>query len=179
MTTAPAGVTPPSDVGGNSWTSGGVTIDMLLVMRPVVSRVPIDGKSSEHPASHLVVIFSPSESTSLMWSSEAEEIESMPFFKTYTPPPTAPARQATCAISASPPHLGKTAPKPGPKTPMLRRWRAINGNAEPVHVLFAALGSRVKDSRAPCDDGGRPNFCWRKSGKGLSASLSQASGCSS
>ena len=35
-TTAPAGVTPPSDVGGNSSASAGVTIDMLLV-KPLVT----------------------------------------------------------------------------------------------------------------------------------------------
>ena len=178
-TTAPAGVTPPSEVGGKSVASAGVTTKIPFDNPSVMARDDLAGISSGQPTSHDVVIFSPSERTSSVMPSASDEHDLMPFLRIYTPPPTAPARHATWAISARPPHFGNTAPKPAPKTPMLRRCREILGNA--VAVLTRAEGPdpSVKASSAPCEDVGKPNFFCRKSVNGVSASEFQTSDCSS
>lgn len=141
--TAPAGIGPPSDVRGKSDARGEETMDMLRDVVTVSSARAgrpwmTARRSLSRPTSHLVDTFSPPSSCNCVLGSSSRRsfsTDRMPLLSTYTPPPTAHARQATCTTSASPPHFGKTAPKPGPNTPRLRRCRAILGRATAVDVL--------------------------------------------
>jgi hypothetical protein len=74
----------------------------------------------------------------------ALEVAAMPFPRTYTPPPTAPALQETCASSDKPPHFGITELNPAPNFPVERRCLAILGKAKAVVVLVGVLGDKVK-----------------------------------
>src|SRR5215471_9386592 len=139
--TAPAGTTPPSAVTGRSVSKGDDTIEIdraVLGQYETGSLSTSVGKSNGDPTANLLRMNSPFDSSirrrppssgSLCDSALGTSIALMPLFKTYTPPPTAQARHATCEISEPPPHLQSTDPKPGPNTPMDSRCLLIRGTA--------------------------------------------------
>ena len=141
------------------------------------------GRSPEEVTIHFALIVSPSSSQSealecplLSWvsaiSGRASFCSLMCLPSTYTPPPTAPARQATCAISANPPHLGATAPNPGPNSPIEVRCRCIRGRAYAVVVFEGIFGESVRASRGACSFAGILYCDERKSGNGLESQFS-------
>ena len=140
-------------------------------------------RAAREPANHLVFTLSPfvkfsffcveveTSSSALIAVSglSCEVPEARPVPNTYTAPPTAPARQPTCAISASPPHFGTTAPKPGPNSPIERKCRATRGSANATVVALGGSGDNVKAAKGACTAGGRLKRLDRKLWKGTSA----------
>ena len=156
--TVAAGGGAPSTVLGNSIDNGEDRTEILQLAMGAFEDSELTfsvGKSWEQPATQVVFISSSSNCTSRVsldsllssgstcpvpWSCR---MLCMPLPRTYIPPPTAPARQPICAISAIPPHLGMTEPNPGPKTPLDVRWRYMRGRAYDVDVWSGGLGERV------------------------------------
>jgi len=178
-TTATAGCGAPSAMAGKRDLSGEEMMAMhrdTLRVEDEVGLEAIGGRAARDPASQFVFTLSFFVRLSI-WRSEAIEgpfrsadiSAASPVPNTYTAPPTAPARQPTCAISASPPHFGTTAPKPAPNNPIERRCRATRGSANATVVALGGCGDNVKAAKGACTVGGRLKRLDRKLWKGTSA----------
>lgn len=110
--------------------------DLILVAS---ERVPASSGES------VLCSFNPAVSVSI-------DLSSCP--KRYTPPPTAPALQATCDISELPPYFAMTAPKPGPKYPIDRICLRILARALSNGIEFAGTGERASANNGDCRDAG-------------------------
>lgn len=161
-TTAPAEDGAPSAGEGNSAHRGEET---MLMPRQTCSVWEVDGpgfKSGEWFGVLTIqwaLTFTPPSRTTLSgpcspWSVSGMSILSIPLRRTYIPPPTAPARQATWAISASPPHFDMTEAKPGPNFPTDVRCRWIDVRASNVVVWDGVSGDEVRATMGACKSAG-------------------------
>lgn len=182
-TTAPAGIGPPSAVTGNKLSRGDETtvIDRATLSQEGWVCCACAGRSQCDPTTNLVWIDSSLESltciraSSPLLESEGFVIDSIPEFKTYTPPPTASARQPTWESSEPPPHLASRLPNPGPKTPIDARCLWMRGTAYSADVCWGEACDKERESKGSWSSAGTWKLELKYSGKDMDMSSSWSS----